>query len=259
MVHLTAGDERFRDDRGIADSAVTAALDAFAAGTGTEQAALVALAEGRLLVPVVAVVADDRGEGSEPVPGAGGEKASEMAMPAIVGNDGRRALPAFTCMDALRRWQPGARPVPVPARGVWQSAIAESNAVIIDIAGPVPLAVEGARLAALATGAAVPALHEDPDVWQLAAAAAAQLAPGIRVKLSAPPEGLDFTLELAPPRGTAGLVPADVAHRIAEALSSELGGRARCGIAVALAPARHSSPIRAPQIGHKIPTSDPDR
>ena len=214
---------------------MTAALAAFAAGDGTEQAALTALAEARLLVPVVAVLADDRDEDDNPVP-AGGEKASEMAMPAIVGRDGRRALPAFTSLEALHRWQPGARPVPVPAQGVWQSAVRESIAVIIDIAGPVPLAVEGARLAALASGADIPALHDDPDAWRLAAAAAAQVAPGIRVKLSAPQRGADLTLELAPPDTAAELVPDDVANRIAEALAGLLASRVRSGIAVVRRP-----------------------
>ena len=178
VVHLAAGDERFRDDLGGADPRVTAALAAFAAQAGTEQAALTALAQARLLVPVVAVLADDLDGGNDRGPVAGGEKASHMAMPAIVGRDGRRALPAFTCLETLYRWQPGARPVPVPAEGVWQSAVEESSAVMIDIAGPVPLAVEGARLAALAAGAPVPAMHEDPDVWQLAAAAAGPGCPG---------------------------------------------------------------------------------
>ncbi len=233
MGHLTVGDGRFRDDRGSADDGVTSALAAFAAGTGTEQAALMALAEARLLVPVVAVLADELGdEASGAVPPVGGEKASDMAMPAIVGRDGRRALPAFTCLEALHRWQPDARPVPVAASGVWQSAVQESTAVIIDIAGPVPVAVEGARLAALASAGAIPALHEDPDVWQLAAVAAAQVAPGIRVKLSAPPPGLDLTLELGPPPGAAQPVPDDIADRIASGLTSLLAGRMRAGIAV---------------------------
>ncbi len=231
-MHLTAGDERFRQDRGNAEPAVSAALAAFAAGTGTEQAALAALAAGRLLVPVVAVLANDLGETNGPVPGTGGEKASEMAMPWIVGRDGRRALPAFTCLEALHRWQPGARPVPVRAQSVWQSAAQESGAVIIDIAGPVPVAVEGARLAALASGAAIPALHEDPDVWQLAAAAAGRVAPGIRIKLTAPPHGADFALELAPAIGATQPVPHDAADRIAEILTDLLAGRARAGIAV---------------------------
>jgi SseB protein N-terminal domain len=224
MVQLAAGDERFRDDHGGANPVVTAALAAYAAGTGTEHAALMALAGARLLVPVVAVLAD--GETSE--------KASEMAMPALIGRDGRRALPAFTGLDPLRRWQPEARPVPVPASGVWQSAVQESCAVVIDIAGPIPLAVEGARLAALAAGAQVPGMHEDPDVWQLVAAAAAQIAPGIRIRVSAPQDGLDFTLEIAPADGDPGPVPGDVADRIAEAAAARLGSRVRSGIAVML-------------------------
>jgi hypothetical protein len=237
VVHLTAGDPRFRDDRGSADPRVTAALAAFAAGAGTEQAALMALATARLLVPVVAVLADDLDEGKDAVP-AGGEKASEMAMPVIVGRDGRPALPAFTGLETLHRWRPGARPVPVPARSVWQSAAGDGGAVVLDIAGPVPLTVEGSRLAALAAGAQVPAMHDDPDVWQLAAVAAAQFAPGIRVKLTAPEPGLDLTLELAPPADAAGPVPNGVADRIAAALTSLLADRVRIGIAVVCRPGR---------------------
>jgi hypothetical protein len=162
----------------------------------------------------------------------GGEKQSDMAMPTIVGRDGRRALPAFTCLESLSLWQPAGRPVPVPAAAVWQSAVQESCAVVIDVAGPAPIVVDGARLAALAEGLPVPWLHEDLDVWELAAAVAAEHAPGIRVRLSRPRNGLDLTVELAPPAGTAGQVPDQVAARIGEALSVRLGDRAPRGIAV---------------------------
>jgi hypothetical protein len=248
MAELTAGDERYRDDRGDADPAVAAALAAYAAGTGGEHAVLVALAGSRLLIPVVAVRADEQtvlGDehhgthetlGPRGLPVHGGENVSEIAMPSIIGRDGRPALAAFTCLDAVRRWQPAARPVPVPALGVWQSAVQESSAVVIDIAGPVPLAVEGARLAAMAAGAQVPAMHEDPDVWQQVAAAAGEIAPGIRVRLSPAPEGVDFTLELAPPAGVTRPVPTDAASRIADAAMERLAGRVRAGIAVIVQP-----------------------
>jgi hypothetical protein len=235
-----AGDERFRDDRGAADPAVAAALAAYGEGTGGEHAVLVALAGSRLLVPVVAVLADDDA-GADPLAGHDepepaalprGEKASDMAMPEIVGRDGRRALPAFTSIESLQRWRAGARPVPVPAASVWQSAVQESCAVVIDIAGPVPVVVEGTRLAALAAGSDVPGMNEDPDVRRQVAAAAAEVAPGIRVRLSEPNGGLDFTLELAPPAGSPGLVPEDVASRIADAVHARLPGRIRSGIAV---------------------------
>jgi hypothetical protein len=240
MVGLGAGDERYRDDHGAADAAVTAALADYAEGRSGEHAVLVALADSRLLVPVVANLSADGAEGDDLAGDAsphasrpaGGEKASEMAMPEIVGRDGRRAIPAFTCLSSVQRWRPEARPVPVPAAGVWQSAVQESRAVVIDIAGPVPVVVEGSRLAALAAGGDVPAMHEDPDVWQQVAAAAAEVAPGVRVKLSQPAGGLDFTLELAPPAGSPGPVPEDVANRIADAVHDRLPYRIRAGIAV---------------------------
>ena len=108
--------------------------------------------------------------------------------------------------------------------------------MVIDVAGPVPLVVEGARLAALAAGAQAPRMHEDPDVWHEVAAAAAGIAPGIRVRLSPPPEGLDFTLELAPPAGAARQVPDEVASQIVDGAMARLGGRVRAGIAVVVQP-----------------------
>lgn len=240
MVELRAGDERYLGDLGDADPAVAAALAAYAEGSRGEQAVLVALADSRLLVPVIAVRADDAAgsdnrasHGPPPLARlAAGETATEMAMPEIVGRDGRRAIPAFTCVASLQLWRPAARPVPVPAAGVWQSAVQESRAVVIDIAGPVPLVVEGSRLAALAAGGDVLAMHEDPDVWRQVVAAAAEVASGIRVKLSEPAGDLDFTLELAPPAESGGLVPEDVASRIADAVHDRLPFRVRAGIAV---------------------------
>jgi len=143
-------------DTGDAEPAVQAALAAYADGTGSEHAALTALAAARLLVPVVAVLAE-AGEG-------GAEKETEMALPTLIGNDGRKAVIAFTGTEALRRWKDDARPVPVPGRSVWAAARAEADAAVIDVAGPVQVVVEGARLTALANGEPPPLPHEDPDI-----------------------------------------------------------------------------------------------
>jgi len=143
-------------DTGDAEPAVQAALAAYADGTGSEHAALTVLAAARLLVPVVAVLA----EAGEDV----AEKETEMALPTLIGNDGRKAVIAFTGTEALRRWKEDARPVPVPGRSVWAAARAEADAAVIDVAGPVQLVVEGARLTALANGEPPPLPHEDPDI-----------------------------------------------------------------------------------------------
>ncbi len=254
MTGLTGADARYRDDRGQADPAVAAALAAYAAGTGGEHAALVALAASRLLVPVVPVLADavqddtvqdDTSQaagrppesGDEATAAVGGgpdasDKRSDLAIPSLVGHDGRLALVAFTCADSLRRWQAGARPVPVPASAVFQTAVTESSAVVIDVAGPVAVTVEGTRLAALAAGCRVPDMHEDPDVWKLVAEAAGSVAPGIRVRLGPPQPGVAFTVELAPPPDVAGIVGPDVAAAVADAVYARLASRVRSRIAV---------------------------
>ena len=232
MLH-GSGDPRFRDDDGSADPAAAAALSAFAAAQGSEHDTLTALARTRLLVPVVAVLSDD--DGQEPSPAVTGEKNSEMAMPTLVGRDGRAAIPVFTGLDALARWQPAARPVPAGAVQVWQAAVQESCAVIVDVAGPVPLAVEGARLAALAQGQPAPLPHEDPDVHDVVAALVAEAAGGAgpaSFALRPAPGDADLLIELTPP---AAMDQAAFASQIGSGVLDRLGYRLRRGIALALA------------------------
>ena len=237
--HLNPGGQQFRGDHGDADPQLAAALAAYLAGQGSEQAALCALSAARLLVPVIAVLS----EAAEP---ATGDKNSEMVLPKLIGHDGRPAVPAFTCTGALARWRQDARPVPAEAGRVWRAAVSESCAVVIDVAGPVPLAVEGARLAALAAGQPVPAPHEDPDVRAAVQAAIAgepaiagfRLAPG-------PPDGTDrtgsagradgtdlaVTLRLAEPRADDW---AEAANRAAASIAARLATRLRRGIEVSI-------------------------
>jgi hypothetical protein len=223
---------RFPDDDGSAGPQVTAALAAYAAGQGSEHAVLAALDSARLMVPVVAL------PGAEYEPGPGGlrhEKTSEMALPTVIGSDGRAALPAFTSAASLARWRPGARPVPVPAAQVWQSGAKDASAVVIDIAGPVPFAVDGARLAALAHGRAAPLPHEDPDVMALTheALAAEPVIGGYRLQPGT--DGTDLTLLLTPVPGHSAGEVRDAAQRAAQRLMGGAGDRVRRGIQVAIA------------------------
>jgi hypothetical protein len=224
--HLNPGGQQFRGDGGAADPRVAEALAAYLAGQGSEQAALSALAAARLLVPVVATLA----EGSGP---AQGDKDSEMALPTLIGRDGRPALLAFTGLDALARWRPDARPVPAEADRVWRAAVAEGCAVVIDVAGPVPLAVEGARLAALAAGRPAPPPHEDPDIRaEVEAVLAGE--PGVTgfALAAGRHEGTDLavTLRLA----TGDWEP--VLTSAANAIAARLAGRLRRGIEFSVAP-----------------------
>jgi hypothetical protein len=213
-MHLSPGGQQFRDDDGSADPAVAEALARFANGEGDEHAVLVALAASRLLVPVVAVLAEASQDGAE--------KSSEMALPTLIGQDGRPAIIAFTCVASLARWRADARPMPAEADRVWQSAVAEQAAVVVDVAGPVSFAVEGARLNALAAGQPPPQPDEDPDV-HAAIEAAIATAPMVEGARLGPPVSPDADLHvqlLIAPGGEQAIQYA--AEQIAAALASRL-------------------------------------
>jgi hypothetical protein len=199
-------------DSGEADPAVTAVLAAYAAGAATEHAVLTAVAASRLLVPVVAVLAEANDDGTE--------KETEMALPTLIGNDGRKAVIAFTGAGTVKRWRPDARPVPVPAARLWPAVASEqADAVVIDVAGPVPLVIEGARLRALASGAPPPFPYEDPDIRAQVAAVTDDftLEPG--------DQDADLTITMKTP-------DLGAARAAAEAIAARLAPRLRRGIAV---------------------------
>jgi hypothetical protein len=134
----------------------------------------------------------------------------------------------------MQRWKTDARPVPVAARNVWQAAIADDCAVVIDVAGPVPFAVEGARLAALADGGRAPEPYEDPDVREIVAAALAGRLGVVSFELRPGDEGRDLDIVLAlADLGPGGDADAgEIGAAIAGEVMSKLGGRLRRGVAI---------------------------
>jgi hypothetical protein len=247
---LNTGGPRAGGDDGTADPGVAAVLSAYAAGQVAERDVLTALSATRLLVPLVERAAGEDpcgpetpgGHGGPETPGGHGGK--EMASPRLIGNDGTPALLAFTSLAALRDWRPDARPVPSAAAEVWSTAAEESCAVVIDVAGPVPLAVDGARLAALSAGGPLPDPHTDPDVRAQVMAAIAAEPAIVSAELAAGRDGTDLAVRLLfrPPPGPAGPAAGspgipDAVRRAAEEIGARLAGRLRRGIQVTAAPA----------------------
>ncbi|ANH39460.1 hypothetical protein I601_3049 [Nocardioides dokdonensis FR1436] len=142
----------FPGDTGGADAALTAALAAYDAAPrdpDTYLACLDALTTARLLVPVVALL----GEVEVDERGLARDKSSDMAAVLLTGADGRTALLSFTSTETMAGWDPQARPVPVTAPYAAQAAVQEeAAALLVDVAGPVRLVVEGADLEALGAG-----------------------------------------------------------------------------------------------------------
>jgi hypothetical protein len=140
----------FPGDDGSAPPSVAAALAAYDADPATgHPAALAELQDSRLLVPVVATLGDVEHDAD----GLAHDKSSDMAAVLLTGADGRLALLAFTGLDALRRWDPTARPVPVAAALAARAAVQDdAAALVVDVAGPVTYVVEGEDLHGLAAG-----------------------------------------------------------------------------------------------------------
>ena len=230
-------DPGFSDDDGTADPRLTAALAAYAEDRGAEPDVLAALVGARLLVPVVALL----GEVETGPEGLRREKTSDMAVPTIQAPDGRRALPAFTSIESLARWRADARPVAVPLHQALRAlAHEQADTLLIDMAGPVPYALSGPALHALAAGRDRLDPLTDPAV-----------AEAVRTVLAGQPEVV--RAHLVPSRetdGTIGLVVGDgaqvaaVAQRVATALAGDETLRARLvrGLDLALLPPDASLP-----------------
>ena len=154
----------FPGDTGAA-SAETRRLLAAAVAEATPLAylrAVAALCGDRLLVPVVAAAT----RFGETVAGLASDKEAEMSVVTLQARDGRRALLAFTGLDALQSWQPEARPVPVTVDRAAQTARDEDlTAVLVDMAGPHPLVIDGEVLRELAAGHRLVELADGEFGW----------------------------------------------------------------------------------------------
>ncbi|MEE1800076.1 SseB family protein [Streptomyces sp. NPDC101062] len=244
-------DPGFSDDDGTADPALTAALAVWAEDRAAHGPVLAALRTSRLLVPIVAVLgeveeddeggraASDKGGGGRRAGGLRREKTSDMAVPTLRAGD-RRALPAFTSVEALARWDPGARPVAVPLHQALQAAAHErADTVVLDLAGPVPYEITGPALLALAEGRPGTGPLDDPAVTAAVRAAVAAEPAVVRAYLG--PGSADGTVALLLDPATS---PAEAARSVARALADDDVLRARLvrGLDLAVLPAEATPP-----------------
>jgi hypothetical protein len=234
----------FRDDDGAADAGLAAALALFGTDPAHRPEVLAALHAARVLAPVVATP-------DEVATGASGlrvDKTSDVAVPLLEGTDGRRALPVFTALGSLARWDPAARPVPVMGARAAEVAIAEgAEALVVDVAGPDTCVLEVPELRALVGGrGTVPAYDDDRLAAELRTALAAE--PAVAVAWLLPASGVDarLTVRLVDGAATQGEVTsllASLARRVAALPRWDHHGVR--GLDVALPPA-HETPERAP-------------
>jgi hypothetical protein len=114
-------------DDGSADANLLTTLAAFKAQTAGPEAVIEAIKTARLLVPLVAQV----GETGVGAHGQIVDKSADLSIVSVASPDGQVALPVFSSVAAMQRWDAKARPVPIEAGRVALAAASEKNGRII--------------------------------------------------------------------------------------------------------------------------------
>jgi SseB protein N-terminal domain len=218
----TIPDPGFADDDGSTDPALAAAIH-----SGDSARIVERLAAARLLVPVIATGA---------VIGHG-ENDAVVALVTIEVSDGRKALPAFTSLDALGAWNAAARPVPAAAPVVAATALAEgAHLVILDPAGPIPFELAGPALWAVAERRPLLPPRSDPAVIEAVRAITADESEFVESYLAPADDRTDLRLQLIPKDPAQARAAAE---RIARRLADTPIIRARVGRGVEIIMADH--------------------
>ncbi len=220
----------FADDDGAADAALRTAL-AHARDVDGPQEVSAALVGARLLIPIVAAPSTHDGRNR-------GEHGADLALVTVIGRDGRRALPAFTDLDALARWRTEARPVPVRAEQAAAATYDEgAEALVLDIAGPTPHVVQGTRLAALAGGHQWRPAHADRQVLTAVQGHLLEVAGSSVTAFVRPSEQADALVLLVPAPNLAPVEVQRIARALAERVAADIDLRSRLdtGLDVAVA------------------------
>ncbi|MFF8818346.1 SseB family protein [Leucobacter sp. NPDC015123] len=153
---MRAAGERYR-----ADGAAPAVIEELAA---LRQAVLIELSKSRVLVPLLA----EAGELGETPDGRIVEKTQELSIVTVASPDGRRVMPVFSSVEAMQRWNPGSRPIPVPGPQAAIAAAQEGTDLIIVDPGSldVQFGVRRPELEPMALGTPQLPAWADPAVRQ---------------------------------------------------------------------------------------------
>ncbi|WOP18380.1 SseB family protein [Raineyella sp. LH-20] len=140
--------QQFAEDDGSAPQGLRDVMAA--AGSGDQEAylqAVVDLCLSRLLIPIVSAGENLHPDGPDP------DRHAEMSAVLLQQADGAKAMLAFTGVDSLAAWNPQARPIPATLDRVAEAAVMSgAGTLLIDLQGPVPMALEEPLLTNLGRG-----------------------------------------------------------------------------------------------------------
>lgn len=140
-------DNLHTEDDGTAPERLIEALRRFRSRELGEADVIDALRQSRLLIPLLARL----GERAQGEHGHTVDKSAELSIVTVAGPDGRNVMPAFSSVDAMRGWNPMARPVPADAVRVALAAASEdTDLVVLDPLAPTEFVIRRPALWAIA-------------------------------------------------------------------------------------------------------------
>jgi len=117
----------YSGDNGEADANLIEAISKFQSGQVGPDEVLKAIAHARLLIPLIA----NLGEGEHGAHGLQVDKSADLSIVTVLTPDNQRALPVFSSVASMTRWNPDARPVPNDGRKVALAAASEGNTRLV--------------------------------------------------------------------------------------------------------------------------------
>lgn len=123
----TFSENPWQDDDGTAPTELAEALSKFRAGEGSPVEVVTALRDVRLLIPLVAELGD---EGTNDQ-GVKVDKSADLSIVTVKAPDGRGVVPVFSSVEAMKKWDETARPIPVGSRQAALAAVEERTDLLI--------------------------------------------------------------------------------------------------------------------------------
>ena len=117
----------YSGDNGEADANLIEAISKFQLRQLGSDEVLKAIAKARLLIPLIA----NLGEGEQGAHGHQVDKSADLSIVTVLTPDNQRALPVFSSVATMTRWNPDARPVPNNGRKVALAAASEGNTRLV--------------------------------------------------------------------------------------------------------------------------------
>ncbi|WP_300266285.1 SseB family protein [Microbacterium sp.] len=114
-------------DDGSADPALRDALVRFRMGEGSQAEVVDAFRSARVLIPLIA----EKGEEGVAPSGLAIDKTQELSIVTVAAPDGRTVQPVFSSVETMQKWDPAARPIPVPATRAALAASSEDTDLIV--------------------------------------------------------------------------------------------------------------------------------